>query len=178
MKQTSRDSQKKHYQKHRIAILLKRKEQNATKTYSKSDRLKAVFRSMKRRCYAVNYPESNYYRDKGILIYSEWLIDPQKFVEWALRNGYEFGLTIDRKDNSKGYFPDNCRFINMKQQCLNKDSNLRISYLGETKTLKEWSIQIGVNYKIAWARYKKGYSIEDALFVGKFDNKKQKLPNG
>lgn len=61
-----------------------------------------------------------YYGGKGIKICDEW-IDFRKFREWAFNNGYEQHLTIDRIDNSKGYNPENCRWVGMDVQAKNRD---------------------------------------------------------
>jgi hypothetical protein len=37
------------------------------------------------------------------------------FREWALRNGYKDGLSIDRIDSEKNYTPENCRWITVKE---------------------------------------------------------------
>jgi len=52
------------------------------------------------------------YHDKGIRVCEEWKNDKLSFIEWAVENGYtEEVKIIDRIDNSKGYSPDNCQFV-------------------------------------------------------------------
>ena len=50
------------------------------------------------------------YFDRGIGVCDEWQ-EYLPFKAWALQNGWEKGLSLDRIDNSRGYSPDNCRFI-------------------------------------------------------------------
>lgn len=78
-------------------------------------RLYSIFQNMKQRCYNPNDPKYGSYGGKGIAICQEWLDDFEVFYDWAMANGYRDDLTIDRKDNHKGYSPDNCRWITMKQ---------------------------------------------------------------
>ena len=42
------------------------------------------------------------------------------FYNWALKNGYSEGLTIDRIDCDGNYDPSNCRWVTMKQQLKNR----------------------------------------------------------
>jgi hypothetical protein len=44
------------------------------------------------------------------------------FRDWALANGYEDRLTIDRRDGEKGYYPDNCRWVTYLVQRHNRRS--------------------------------------------------------
>jgi hypothetical protein len=45
------------------------------------------------------------------------------FIEWGNQNGFSPELWLDRFDNSKGYSPDNCRWVTPKQQANNRDNN-------------------------------------------------------
>lgn len=54
---------------------------------------------MLKRCYRPNRRDARYYKDKGIRICNEWLNNPEAFKEWAINNGWEPGLTIDRIDS-------------------------------------------------------------------------------
>ena len=60
-----------------------------------NDRIKNIFKGMKKRCYNENDYNYRWYGSKGIKICEEWLDDPKLFEEWALNNGYQDGLTID-----------------------------------------------------------------------------------
>jgi len=87
---------------------------------SNEKRLNSILGGMKARCYnpnAISYPN---YGGRGISICKEWLESTQAFVEWALNNGYEPGLSIDRIDVDGNYTPENCRWVNMKIQANNK----------------------------------------------------------
>lgn len=85
----------------------------------KYPRLYVTWKDMKTRCYNPNASNYERYGGRGITVCPDWhSFIP--FCEWALDNGYRDDLTIDRKNNDKGYSPDNCRWVTVREQNLNR----------------------------------------------------------
>ena len=66
------------------------------------------------------------------------------FKKWALTNGYHEGLQIDRRNNDKGYSPENCRWVTCKDNQRNRRNNRLITIDGKTQTATEWAIEKGI----------------------------------
>ena len=66
------------------------------------------------------------YKGRGISLCDEWR-DYMKFREWALSNGYRDDLVIDRRDNNKGYYAENCHWVTCKENANNRRNTLRLS---------------------------------------------------
>lgn len=91
------------------------------KTYP---RLGQAYKHMISRCYKKNDKDYYNYGARGITVCEEWKNDRNKFCEWALNNGYTDELSIDRIDSSKGYYPENCRWVSAKIQAQNTRRNV------------------------------------------------------
>jgi len=81
-------------------------------------KLYKVWSSMKRRCLSPDDSSYKNYGGRGILICEEWLYF-KPFYEWAIKNGYAVGLTIERKNNNGNYEPSNCTWIPKSAQTSN-----------------------------------------------------------
>lgn len=133
-------------------------------------RIYRVYRSMISRC-SPNYHNSNAYYQKGISVCEEWLNKNgfENFYKWSMENGYSDELSIDRINNDEDYSPENCRWTTMKEQENNRSNNITIEYIGETKTLKQWSEYLGLNYGMVKARWNRGWRVPE-LFSPKRKN--------
>ncbi|MCL6479319.1 MAG: AP2 domain-containing protein [Peptococcaceae bacterium] len=124
-------------------------------------RLYNIWSAMKARCQNPNNSTYHSYGGRGIKVCDEWL-EFKPFYEWAISNGYNDGLTIDRRDNNGNYEPSNYRWVTPKEQSKNTRRNHPISYNGQTKLLSEWSKELGIDIPLLIWRLRK-WGIEKAL---------------
>ena len=100
---------------------------------------------MLQRC--KNSNDKLYYRygGRGITVCEEWN-DFENFYQWAIKNNYKPGLTIDRINNDDGYYPENCRWTDRITQGNNTSLNRRITYREITKTIAQWARLFKMDY--------------------------------
>lgn len=118
--------------------------------------------AMKQRCFNYTNPKYKRYGGKGVSICPEWEVF-HNFEKWALSNGYEQGLTIDRINNDGNYEPSNCRWVNQKVQQNNRSNNKLIDYKGERYTLAQLSRKTGVMEGTISQRLDSGMNVNDAI---------------
>ena len=93
----------------------------AVQTHGKRrTRIYRIWCAIKSRCNNPKTINYKYYGGRGIHVCKEWIYDFEAFYDWAMSHGYEDDLSIDRIDNDKGYSPDNCRWVTMKEQIINR----------------------------------------------------------
>lgn len=126
-------------------------------------RLYRIWLSMKNRCNNPNYHHYDRYGGRGIVVCDKWQSNFQAFWEWAMANGYQDDLSIDRIDNDKGYSPDNCRWATAKEQANNLSSNRMIHFGSETHNLAQWSEIQKLSINTVNYRLRAGWTIEEAL---------------
>lgn len=129
------------------------------------ERLHNIWYLMHYRCNNHKFHEYHNYGGRGIHVCEEWTgVDGYfRFKEWALKNGYDKHLTIDRINVDGNYEPQNCRWITKAKQNTNKRTNVLVEFNGEVKSLAEWSEVYNIPYKTLHRRLKLGWSIENAI---------------
>jgi len=71
--------------------------------------------------------------------------------------------TIERKNNTKGYYKRNCQWATYKAQGRNKRNNRLVTYRGKTQPLSAWAEQVGVSYSALKIRLRSGWPVKTAL---------------
>jgi hypothetical protein len=121
-------------------------------------RLYHIWENMKARCYNPNIASFKNYGARGIKICEEWLKDNNMFFEWAMNNGYNETLTIERIDNNLDYCPENCKWIPIGDQPYNKRNVLGIEKVHEIRILFNSKIKlkdIAAKYEVCVSTIKK-----------------------
>jgi hypothetical protein len=141
-------------------ILLKISKDGHTRTHgltnSKSYR---SWRAMKDRCSNKKHPA--YQRYSNIKIDEKWLIFQNFYDDMGDR---PIGKTLDRIDNLKGYYKENCRWATYKEQGMNRCDNRILEFNGKSMTIMEWSEKLKINYSTLSMRINNSkWSVEKAL---------------
>lgn len=146
-----------------------------------------VWIRLKEKC---NTPTSKAYRNygaKGVKLDEVWEKDYVAFYNWAIANGWEDGLQIDKdklyieKFGTKTgflYSPEYCCFLTQRENKRYTSRSNFIEYNGEKKTLSEWARELGAERSVLSNRMKHyGWSIEKALStpLGKKGKNKKRL---
>ena len=66
--------------------------------------------NMMKRCNNEEHKDYKSYGGRGIKVCKEWS-SKKVFLKWCWANGFSEDLELDRRDNDKGYGPENCRFV-------------------------------------------------------------------
>jgi len=130
-------------------------------------RLHRIWHSMYCRCYYSSTNQYKNYGGKGIKVCDEWkhMEGFINFYNWAINNGYNDELTLDRIDNEKDYCPENCRWSTPKFQSNHRTNNVFYTYNGKTQTSSQWCVEYGVSQTTLNDRLKRGWTLEQALTI-------------
>lgn len=120
-----------------------------------------IWAAMKRRCLNENSPAYPDYGGRGITVCERWMDFRNFYNDMGDRPSEEH--EIDRRDNSKGYSPDNCYWATVPEQSRNRRSNVILEFQGESLCLTDWAHRKGMKRATLEARLKKGWDIGRAL---------------
>ena len=135
------------------------------------ERLYHIWLNMRQRCKNPKHPSYVNYGERGIFVCEEW-DDYLNFRGWAMSNGYQDDLTIDRIDNDGGYSPDNCRWTGRDIQSHNKRSNRMLTFKDKTQDITQWAEETGISFSAIISRLDKyGWSVEDTLTIPAYEKK-------
>ena len=120
-----------------------------------------IWKGMIQRCTNSKSRAFKWYGGRGITITKQWL----KFENFLSDMGPRPpNLTLDRINNSKGYFPSNCRWASRREQSSNTRRNRYVEFQGEKITFAELSRRTGIHRRTLAGRIlSRGMTLEEAI---------------
>lgn len=121
----------------------------------------AAWRAMLDRCYREQNREYHRYGGRGITVCDEWKEFEAFYRDMGDRPSPDHSL--DREDNDKGYYKENCRWVTLDVQLRNMSTNVVYERNGQRKILTDWCNELGLNYNTVVSRLRRGWSFERAI---------------
>ena len=74
-------------------------------------------------------------------------------------------FSIERKDNSKGYSPENCIWADAKTQAKNTSNAVLVEFNDIVNTIADWCLIRGISYSLVKQRRRRGMSLVEAIIT-------------
>ncbi len=112
------------------------------------------------RCRNRNCPSYPNYGGRGITVCERWSSFSNFREDMGDRPN---GKTLDRIDNDGNYEPGNVRWATRAEQSRNTRRNRIFSIGGQSQCLRDWALEVGLNYETLRSRLAAGLTLEFAL---------------
>lgn len=86
-----------------------------------------------------------------------------EFIEQEIGTKFRRGMMINRINQKKGWVRGNIRWANQTEVGNNRRNNTRLTWQGQTLTIKEWSRHTGIDYACIIRRCQLGWRVKDIL---------------
>jgi len=127
-------------------------------------RVYVAWKAMHSRCKPAARDAHNY-AQRGIVVCKRW----SKFENFLKDMGDPpEGMTLERINNDKGYFPSNCKWASYKEQLNNRRVNNLVTAFGKTQSITLWAEEYKLPVSTLRNRlFRAGMHPEDALIGGR-----------
>jgi hypothetical protein len=117
------------------------------------------------RCLKPSDPKYPIYGGRGIVVCERWL-DFQSFLEDMGEK--PAGMTLGRINNDGDYEPKNCRWETPLQQSNNTRQCYKLQFKGKIYSGAQLARMFGVPGNLFRERIRRGYTIKQAAYVGRY----------
>ena len=122
-----------------------------------------IWLSMISRCHDLRDAAYDRYGGRGIVVCDRWRKSFEAFRD-DMGPRPEGRYSVDRRNNSKGYCPENCRWANDFEQARNSRKNRILEHAGKRHCVSEWAQILGISPGVLHSRLNSyGWSVEKTL---------------
>lgn len=133
-----------------------------------------IWRNLKARCSNTNNPAYSRYGGRGITFCDKWTEFSGFIEDMGIRPD---GMTLDRIDNDKGYYKENCRWASYYTQRHNQriHKNCKLYYYdGEMIPIHEIAKRSGCSNNTLYSRLSNGWDVQRAIDVPLMTNRRNR----
>lgn len=132
-------------------------------THGKSkSKIFKIFCNMHRRCNDANYSPYRWYGALGIKVCERWKTFENFYADMGEPPTNKH--SIDRINYNDHYKPTNCLWATQLEQTNHTRRSLYIKFDSQTKTLAQWTSELGLPYHTIWNRlYRLHWSVKRAF---------------
>jgi len=140
-------------QKETVKIVNTTHGQSKTRTY-------VSWMMMMNRCYNPKRKDYALYGGSSVRVALRWHVYENFLEDMGAR---PIEMSLERIDNKKGYSITNCRWATHKEQCLNRSTNVLLTYGSRTQPLSVWAKEKKKAYTTLQWRYHAGWSTHEII---------------
>lgn len=138
----------------------------AIKTHGGSkSREYSIWANMIYRCHTISSNHYKNYGNKGITVCPRWLVYQNFINDMGIRPNSSY--SIDRIDNTKGYFKNNCRWASKKEQAVNRTNTIFIQYKDQPLTVEQLALELNIPITTIKNRLRRNWSHERIITTPK-----------
>lgn len=104
--------------------------------------LYSTWKGMRERCLNPSHIRFHRYGGRGVAVCERWN-DFWLFVDDM--GPKPLGCTLERKENDRGYEPDNCVWATPAEQQRNSSRNVMVTVCGVVRCVDDWAKYLGVH---------------------------------
>lgn len=121
---------------------------------------------MNSRCHFISNKNYKDYGGRGIFVCDQWRYSFENFF-LSMGRRPTIKHSLERKDNNRGYSPDNCKWATKKEQSCNRRNRRHLSAFGITLSAEDWGHKFSIRPKTILARIDRlGWPVSRAVSEG------------
>jgi hypothetical protein len=133
--------------------------------------LYTTWRCVISRCYYTKADGYESYGEKGVRVCDEWRNSFVAFYDWAIANGWQKGMQIDKDIKAKTmgvpallYSPEFCSVVTYEENNADRKGRYKIEWRGRVQNASDWEKEMNFPKSTLHNRIKnQGMSIEEAF---------------